>query len=126
MPADLWAVAGRSPSAAGDGEVTLDVLGAAVGEGPVLGAVLEVADEQVLAVDSGFGELLGERAVSELLVLGAAAALGEDVDDDRAGGALKAQTGVQGDDLVGVVLGDDLEAVPLGPRRPRRRGRCRG
>ncbi len=109
---ERWCGRGAAP---GGGKVAArDVLRAAVGEGSVLGAVPEAADGQVLAVGAGCGELSGERAAHALLVLGAAAQLGEDVDDDRTGGALEAQTGVQGDDLGGVVLGDDLEPVPLG------------
>jgi hypothetical protein len=56
--------------------------------------------------------LLGERAVQPLLVLGTAAALGEDVDDDGAGGALETESDVEGDDLVRVVLRDDLMRRP--------------
>jgi hypothetical protein len=52
-----------------------------------VGVLRVVPDEQVLAVDAGFGEAFGEGLVQALLVFGGAAALGEDMDDDGAGGA---------------------------------------
>ena len=70
-------------------------------------------DEHVLGRDADRAEVIDDCRVQRLLGRVAAAALGEDLDDDRVG-ALEPQPGVLGDDRVRRPGRDDLEPVAYG------------
>lgn len=100
-----------SPGSGGDLKLTGEVLGLSVAERPVLGSILGVPNEDVFGGEACGQKVVVDCLVEGLLVVVGASALGEDVDDDDAGGAFEAEAGVLGDDVLGGVFGDDLEAV---------------